>query len=252
MFAFRWIRLLPALLAFLICQSVMADAPSLTGSQSVAVSDEDILASGGFGTLVPVGGKTDPSENNALAAALSSYAQAAYRDEVRPITDYITGHPNSAWNTSLLLNLGNIYRNTGHFSLAAPAWQRAWMQSRDLTDPVGKAIADAALGRLAAYYGDTGEEQELGELLDSVQHRSLTGAATEEVSNAKIKLETMRRSPEYAFRCGAVALHRICLLKEDSAEGRHLYAAHSESRGISQPNDATLGNCETQVSNGVS
>ena len=70
-------------------------------------------------------------------------------------------------------------------------------------------------------------------MLNSVQHRSLTGAATEEVSNAKIKLATMRRSPEYAFRCGAVELHRICLLTKDGAEGRHLYAAHSESRGIS-------------------
>jgi hypothetical protein len=108
---------LAATLAFMISHSEIVDH-SGAGSQSLfGPSDEKITQSGVFGALVPLGGKTNAIENQALAAALSKYEEAANAHDVAPIVGFVERYPNSAWNASLLLNLGITYRNTGHFSL---------------------------------------------------------------------------------------------------------------------------------------
>jgi hypothetical protein len=98
---------------------------------------------------------------------------------------------------------------------------------------MGKAIANAALGKLAAYYAYIGDEQKLSDLLESTRGRSLTGPAREDVSNAVSQLATMRKRPDYAFRCGAVALQRICLLANNGTGARGLLKSRAEPRGIS-------------------
>lgn len=197
------------------------------------LTDDDIFRRGAFGSLVPTDAKIDFSENQALAAALSSYSQSPYADDVGPVLKFIDQNPNSRWNTSLQLNVGITYRNTGHFSQAASAWQSAWLRSQSLRDPGGRVIADAVLGRLATYYAYIGDEQKLGELLDSVRGRTFTGYAAEEVSSAAAQLSFMRKKPEYAYRCGALALYRICLITKHEAATGALYAARAKAQGLS-------------------
>jgi RHS repeat-associated protein len=233
MIAIRPMALVTALLSFALVHSVVADTLGGSDPLSNEPSDESILRSNAFGALIPVGRKTTSVENIALASALSKYRTGAYSDDVAPIIAYVEQNPDSAWNASLLLNLGIAYRNSGHFSLAASAWQNSWAQSRELSDPMGRAIADSAVGKLAAYYAHIGEEQKLSSLLDSIRGRSLTGPATEEVSSAAAQLIAMRNRPDHSFRCGALALARICLLIDNAAAAQRLFGSRAEQRGIS-------------------
>ncbi|MCP3728122.1 hypothetical protein M3I53_34275 [Paraburkholderia sp. CNPSo 3272] len=172
--------------------------------------------------------------------ALDAYSQSPYPDDVGPIVAYLDRYPHSAWSTSLLLNLGIIYRNTGHFTLAAAAWRKAWMQSRSVSDARGKAVADAALGELATYYAHIGSQTELDALLSSVGDRSVTGPATVQLSNARSQLATMRANPAYAFLCGVVALQRICAIDNNKHGAATLMSARSGPQGINLSKLLTL------------
>jgi hypothetical protein len=66
------------------------------------------------------------------------------RDEVEAIEDFVRVHPQSAWKPALQVNLGAIYRRTGHFSKALETWQAAWDDSKGFTDLNGRAVGDIA------------------------------------------------------------------------------------------------------------
>src|SRR5208282_6110885 len=110
-------------------------------------SDVEILVSGVLPQpLAPVGGTPDAQENRALAQALIQYqdslGRGAMPDAVGPLTDFLRSHPASRWRAALCLNLGVIYRRTGHVSKALEAWQRAWDLAKHATEPNARAIAD--------------------------------------------------------------------------------------------------------------
>ncbi len=83
--------------------------------------------------LIPVG-PTNPAEKKELATLFVAYSDALQqgdRDAVQPLADFATHHPSSVWTPGLELELGAVYRHTGHFSKALVTWQSAWDASRN-------------------------------------------------------------------------------------------------------------------------
>src|SRR5438105_3304735 len=96
--------------------------------------------------LIPMPRGTTPAENRALAQALRAYADGHRSEMVAPILQFLSRYPQTAWKASLLANLGTVYRSTGYLSRAFNAWELAWTESNDETDPRARAVADFAIG----------------------------------------------------------------------------------------------------------
>ena len=116
-------------------------------------ADGDFLRTGLFTEpLVPVTA-TQPQQNRDLARALLGYRDAAQQakapDAVQPLGDYLAAHPKSPWAPAVELNMGIIYRQTGHFSKALAIWQDGWDRTQNLTTPHGRALGDALVARLS-------------------------------------------------------------------------------------------------------
>ena len=80
--------------------------------------------------LVSIGGEPTAEENAALATALVAYSKRSASDDFASLTGFLHAHPKSPWRASLLANLGLEYYNTGHYSLAIKAWEKAWERSK--------------------------------------------------------------------------------------------------------------------------
>src|SRR5262245_56961625 len=136
----RW-----ALMALLLCISNTDDAlaatkhvtrvnrtvPKVTPptplSFSAVPTDAEFLRTGLFSEpLAPVSA-TSSDENRDLAQAVLAYRDAVRKsgasDAVEPLLSFLDAHPKSVWKPALQLNLGIIYRQTGHFSKALAIWQ---------------------------------------------------------------------------------------------------------------------------------
>jgi RHS repeat-associated protein len=201
-------------------------------------SDQEILVSGVLPQpLAPIGGAPDARENRTLGRALIQYqrslGQGAPPDAVGPLTDFLRSHPASRWRAALCLNLGVIYRRTGHMSKALEAWQRAWDLSKKATDANARAIADYAVGQLAEFEAYLGRMETLAPLLAEVKGRPMHGAGAANISAASQGLAEMRTRPQDAFRCGPMALHRICLLQRRTDGVMALENSRSTTRGTS-------------------
>jgi hypothetical protein len=189
-------------------------------------SDEEILRIGLFAEpLVPVKA-TEADENRELARALTAYQLAArsvqHRDHVEALTAFLRARPTSAWRPALLLNLGTIYRQTGHFSRALATWQEAWDASRSLSTPHGQAIGDAAAAALSQFQAYLGRKETLAPLLAEIAPRPLRGTAAELVVESRHGLADMLERPERSFRCGPLALEQIVLRTGSPTSGKVL------------------------------
>ncbi|MFT4075639.1 MAG: RHS repeat-associated core domain-containing protein [Asticcacaulis sp.] len=191
--------------------------------------------------LVPVG-RTTRTENEALAKALTAYENimqfTGERDNVQPILSFLKKYPESPWRPGLLINLGIIYRETGHFSLAMETFKSAWALSKDFTDPNGRAIGDMAVAQLSQYQAYLGRKEELGPLLAEIKTRNIRGTSAELVSFSSRGYAHMQQWPQLSFRCGPLALLRILLhqtAQPDPRAVKALYNAHSTPNGLSLP-----------------
>jgi hypothetical protein len=124
-------------------------------------SDEQLLRVGLFVQPLVPSRSTTPDDNRAVAVALRAYSVARYTapDSVGALADFVANRPESPWTPILLVDLGFVYRKTGHFSKALETWQTAWAMSKDLSDTKGRAIGDAAiayLSQLEAYFRPQG------------------------------------------------------------------------------------------------
>jgi tetratricopeptide (TPR) repeat protein len=189
--------------------------------------------------LVPLG-PSSPAVNRAFAQALVAYeaavAESGARDSVAPLLEFVERYPDSAWLAVLQVNLGVIYRQTGHFSLALTSWQRAWQLSRDATDAHGRAVGDAAVGQLSQLLAYLGRKQELEQLLSEIQERPVQGTAAELLNESSRGLADMRTTPELAFKCGPFALSRILQYEKPAPPADKLellQRAHSTPQGLS-------------------
>lgn len=149
------------------------------------------------------------AENQALLQGLSKFAARSERDDFSGLTKFLTEHPDSVWAVALLTNLGMEYYNTGYYSRAITAWQRAWQLGKNEADEGPKALAERAGAELAFLFARLGRMNELRELLRELNSHALRGTTAERVNGARHGLWSMETEPDKSFRCGPFALERI-------------------------------------------
>lgn len=203
-------------------------------------TDTEFLHAGLFSEPLAPAAKTTPAENRELAAALVAYRdatrQAGAPDAVEPILKFLATHPDSAWTPVLQLDLGIVYRQTGHFSRALDVWQEGWKQTKGLTSPEGRAIANAMVARLSQLEAYLGRKELLQPLMGSLRDRQVGGTAAQLLVNSQTGLYDMLHQPEDSFRCGPLALKRILYRESDTPAASSLQVldeAHSTPNGLS-------------------
>jgi RHS repeat-associated protein len=159
-------------------------------------------------------GSTSAAEDDALLQALEAHARRAEREDVSHFVGFLSRYPHSAWAPALWTNLGLSYRHGGYFSRALDAWQKAWSEGKDATDPQAKALIDRAVGELAQLYASFGRNEELAALFDDIGERPITGSATEAVQSAKEELVLSEKDPGHLFTCGPLALQSLMMAEE--------------------------------------
>jgi RHS repeat-associated protein len=207
---------------------------------SAEPTDREFLQVGLFNqTLVPVG-QTASADNRAFAKALLAYNALVLHghapDELAPLTEFLRQHPNSAWQPALILNIGTIYRQTGHFSKAMVAFQEAWAATKMLGGANERAIGDAAIAELTQFNAYLGRKDVLATLLAETKGRVLHGTAAEQINDSTLGLAHMIQSPERSFRCGALALERIIAFVDPNGSAtaiKKLSQANSSPNGLS-------------------
>jgi RHS repeat-associated protein len=186
--------------------------------------------------LVPVGGKTTPAENNALAKAITAFSNTANPEYIKPFTTFLEKFPSSPWRASLLANLGATYRSTGYWSKALAAWEESWKVLAKETEPKAKALGDFVLGSLAQMNARLGRYDRLEALFAEIGDRDVRGPATEKLAGARQGLALMSERPQDAFRCGPMALQRILVAQGKGAQpvlNKQILESRSTRSGIS-------------------
>jgi RHS repeat-associated protein len=152
-------------------------------------------------------------ENRDLVQALLAYRDAVRNtgsdDAVEPLLGFLSAHPTSPWKPALQLNLGMLYRRTGHFSKALATWQAAWNDARALNDPHGRALANAMVANLSQTEAYLGRKELLQPLLASIRDRPVGGTAAQLLTDSHTGLARMLSYPGESFLCGPLALMRI-------------------------------------------
>ena len=209
--------------------------PAAVPTFSATPTDTEIFRARVFGEpLVPIGGATSGGENSALGRALEDYLALGAGENVQPLTKFLDSYPDTAWRVSLLANLAVLLRRTAYFSRALAISREAWALSREDESRHGRAMADKALGTLLGLLSRLGRMDELEELLEEIESRSVTGSATEAVTQAKQALWLMTNKPEESFLCGPLALDRLLAYGNSGYElPRALQEARSTTSGTS-------------------
>jgi RHS repeat-associated protein len=218
-----------------------APPPAPVLSFSASPTDAEFLHAGLFAEpLVPTAA-TMPAENRELAKAVLAYrdraGNGATPDAVGPLLDFLAAHADSPWQAALQLNLGIIYRQTGHFSKALAVWQDAWRNTEKLTDRNGRALGDATIARLTQFEAYLGRKEVLQPLLDTVRDRPVRGSASQVLTSSREGLFHMIARPERSFKCGPIALSRI-LLHDNPTPAPAVMQVFEEAR--STPNGMSL------------
>ncbi|MBN9090210.1 MAG: hypothetical protein J0J01_25140, partial [Reyranella sp.] len=152
---------------------------------------------------------TTPTEDAALARALAAYGKRAQIDDFSSFTGFLGEHPQSAWNASVLTNLGLLYLHYGHLSKALLAWEQAWQIGKSATDPQAKALVDRAIGELLRLEAALGHFDRVAALFDQIGDRPIGGSATELVQVARENLNLVDKASRDLFNCGPLALRSL-------------------------------------------
>lgn len=209
-------------------------------SFSVNPTSPEFLHTGLFEEpLVPVS-TVNSAENRDLAKALLAYRESVQTtgapDAVEPLLGFLAKHPDTPWKPALQLNLGMVYRQTGHFSKALETWREGWAETRNLTDPEGRALANAIVAHLSQIEAYLGRKELLQPLLDSIHDRSIGGSSAQLITNSHTGLYDMLNRPGESFRCGPLALTRILTYRDAKASPASLKVlenAQSTPNGLS-------------------
>jgi RHS repeat-associated protein len=195
-----------------------ASPAGLADSTSNAASVAEIIrAAHGAEPLVATA-PTTFAEDLALAKALKAYEQRANQDDFSSLTAFLSEYPHSGWAPALLTNLGLSYLHNGYFSGALAAWELAWHEGRNATDPHARALVDRAVGELARLDASLGHFDDLSALFDEIGNRPVTGSATESVQVAREELVLVSKDPRHLFLCGPRALMSLLLAQGVAAE----------------------------------
>ncbi|MFZ5655139.1 MAG: cysteine peptidase family C39 domain-containing protein [Pseudomonadota bacterium] len=187
--------------------------------------------------LVPTG-PTTQAEDQALRALLDAYRRQADPGRAQAnralFERFLRDHPQSAWRTAILTNLGLSDYREGYFSRAIAAWTDAWAAGRAATEPRARALADRAVGELLRMHARLGHADELTALLADLGDRELSGQASEALAGAREGLWSMRHNPGVAYLCGPMALKNLLLSQGASEQKvRFLDDFRSGPKGVS-------------------
>ncbi|WP_404943866.1 RHS repeat-associated core domain-containing protein (plasmid) [Ralstonia solanacearum P673] len=178
-------------------------------------------------------GPSSAEEQQALWQALEQYRASGSAEHIAPLQAFLDAHPDSPWGLALRTNLGLTYYQLGYFSRAIDAWESAWRESRALSQPQAKRLADRALGELLRMHARLGHADRVEALLKESKDRPLQGPATEAVAGAREGLWMMRNDHGVAYLCGPMALKSILQAQgADPARIAALDAVRSGPHGI--------------------
>lgn len=184
--------------------------------------------------LIPVGTPPSADQNRVLESTLRAFTRRVEADDFSTLEECLKKNSESPWAPALTFDLGMEYYNTGWYSKALTAWEKAWARLKRVNEPAAKPIADRAAGELAFMYGRLGRMTELEALLREVEGRTFIGPATEKIVGAREGLWTMQHRPEVGFRCGPMALDRILTSQKSTNAGCTLiYGSKSTTNGFS-------------------
>jgi len=159
--------------------------------------------------LLPIGGKTSPGENQALAAAILEFSHQPTADHVQPLKAFLAAHPQSPWSVSLLTNLGIIARAGCDWSEALADWRAAWETGKDEKGATRKMIVDRALGQWIELTARIGRVKELKAMLAIADDRHVRGPSVEKIAEARQSLYLEENEPTKSFRCGPMAAGKL-------------------------------------------
>jgi hypothetical protein len=207
----------------------------LTPIFSETPEDDEFFSKRVFGEpLVPVGGDTSPEENRELAEALNRYFNVRDKEDAKALTTFLEAHPTTAWRSSLLLNLGTVYRGHGRFTKAIEAWKESWDLSKTALDPWGRAVAETAIGNLAMLHNELGHMREMQEILEEVEGRELRGSAAIKIQRAREGEAVLRLQHDMGLPTGPIALDRILEATDPDYKGmpKELTGVHPRPEGF--------------------
>jgi RHS repeat-associated protein len=181
------------------------------------------------------------SENEVLITAVEQFATRTVRDDFSSLERFLENNPRSPWAPGLQAQLGSEYYRVGRYSRAIDAWNRAWTAQDAETGDDGMASANRAGSELALMYARLGRMAELRPLLGQLERRPNSGQVPRNLRGARDGLWSMEHRPEVSFRCGPLALDRICFATDRSKAGNQLIQdSQSTKNGFSAKELAEL------------
>lgn len=190
--------------------------------------------------LLPIS-EPAPAENQALTAALEAFGQRTVRDDFSSLTGFLEGNQNSPWSLAVENQLGHECYRVGRYSKAIEAWKHAWESGKTQKSDAAGIVANRAVSELALMYARLGRMTELRAVLAEIEGRPSRGLIPRNIAGASDGLWSMEQKPEVAFRCGPLALDRICAATDRAKAGSELIRdSKSTTNGISARDVARL------------
>ena len=210
-------RLGLAAMLLLAAIGVAASAAAAPGPTAAAAQIAAKLAAAHLPEPLVAIGPTTPAEDAALLAAVARYQDRADPDDFAALTGFLAGYSHSAWRVAVLTNLGIVYLHYGYFSRSLAAYETAWHEGKDATNPRARALVDRALGELLALDADFGYRQRLAALLTEIGARPVSGSAAAMLRAAQQTLWVMKTDPKHLYLCGPMALKMLLLAQHATA-----------------------------------
>ncbi|PYK99815.1 MAG: hypothetical protein DME19_07335, partial [Verrucomicrobia bacterium] len=186
-------------------------------------------------------GQTISADDQALVAALEKFAARTLRDDFSALREFLDTHPLSAWSLALEKQLGHEYYRVGRYSKAISAWEHVWESGKSDDSEVSTVLANSAGSELAMMYARLGRMTELRPLLTELEGRPVRGQNSRHIRGASDGLWSMEHRPEVSFRCGPLALDRICFATDRAKAGNQLIQdSQSTTNGFSATQVADL------------
>jgi hypothetical protein len=182
--------------------------------------------------LIPIR-EPNVQENLALVAALERFGLRTVRDNFSSLTDFLDRNPDSPWVESLETRLGSEYYRVGRYSKAIKSWESVWKSGKSKTGDIVTRLANRAGGELAMMYARLGRMAELRPMLAELGKKSSRGLNPLHFRGASDGLWSMEHRPEVSFRCGPLALDRICAATERAKAGNPLIQEREQSGALS-------------------
>jgi RHS repeat-associated protein len=207
-------------LAVCMADGLPAFAQSQPSSNASAVSSSaTVIRQARLAEPLVATAPTSAAEDQALASALSAFANRARPDDFESLASFLKAYPKSGWSPALQANLGLSYLHQGQYSEALEALKSAWAAGKYANGVDARLLVDRAVGELAQAYASLGKMTELEALFGEIGTRAVGGSATESIQVARETLmSSKRKDAQHLFNCGPLALQSLAMSRGISPE----------------------------------